>query len=150
MSDGDLEAPDAIARERGKEFAMSTTTKVRISAVRWVLAVGLLLGLTASARAAEEPSAYHRWIMRGSVIESGAEGTYLCIGTSEGAKVGEELAVVRIERAAGAGNPKTPPRFRRTTVGRVRIDEIVDVHYARATVLEGQVEKGDVVELESK
>jgi hypothetical protein len=87
--------------------------------------------------------------MRGSVVETTGGGVYVCIGTHDGAKVGQELDVHRID-VIGSGNPKAPPKFKRKHVGRVRIAEIVDEHFANATILSGEAMKNDIVELEMK
>jgi hypothetical protein len=84
--------------------------------------------------------------MAGSVIESSAEGIYLCIGTAEGAAPGQVLDVVRVTRVR-SGNPKQGVRFHREKVGKVKVDAIVDEHFAQATVVDGKVEKGDIVRL---
>lgn len=110
------------------------------------LASLLFLGLATAVPAAEDPGIRHRVFMAGSVIESSAEGIFLCIGTSEGARVGQELEVVRITRDQSV-NPKQGMKFKREKVGTVRIDSLVDEHFAQATVLSGAAEKGDIVRL---
>lgn len=109
-----------------------------------LLAVSTLLAVS-SARA-ESPGIRHTVFMAGSVIEASAEGIYLCIGTAEGAAPGQVLDVVRVTRDR-SGNPKQGVRFHREKVGRVKVDAIVDEHFAQATVLDGKVEKGDIVRL---
>ena len=113
------------------------------------LALGALaLALVSSlpARATEEPSAYHRYVMKGSIVEKDGSALYLCIGTHDGAEVGQELDVVRVKRAPGGGKSGIV-RFERKQIGRVRIDEITDEHFARAKLLSGEAQKGDLVEL---
>jgi hypothetical protein len=87
--------------------------------------------------------------MKGSIIAVSEEGVYLCIGTADGATPGQVLAVVHVTRQPGR-SPKAPPRFAREYVGKVRIDEVVDEHFARATVVKGEAHEGDIVELEAK
>ncbi|HEX4954233.1 MAG TPA: hypothetical protein VF017_12655 [Thermoanaerobaculia bacterium] len=107
----------------------------------------LLLVVPASIEAGEEPSFYHRYIMKGSILEVEEGAVYLCIGTSDGAVPGQVLEVVRITRKPGY-NPKAGGlRFRRDKVGQVKIDEVVDEHFARASLLAGEAKAGDVVEL---
>jgi len=89
-------------------------------------------------------TAYHGFIMRGSVVEVFDSEVYLCIGSADGATVGQELNVHRISQTSA--NPKTPV-FVRHDVGKVKITAIVDEHFARAAVLSGKVEKNDIVEL---
>lgn len=112
------------------------------------LAAGLLMGLAALSTpvaADDAPSFYHRYLMKGSILEVSDGSVYLCIGTHDGAEKGQELDVVQVSRSGG---PKQPPAFKRKTVGRVRIEEVVDEHFARAVVVSGTAEKGDIVELE--
>ena len=66
--------------------------------------------------------------------------------TAEGAAPGQVLDVVRVSRVR-SGNPKQGVRFHREKVGKVRVDAIVDEHFAQATVVDGKVEKGDIVRL---
>ncbi|MEP7012600.1 MAG: hypothetical protein ABJC13_19940 [Acidobacteriota bacterium] len=98
------------------------------------------------ATGAGEPGIWHSVFMAGSVIESSSEGVYLCIGTPDGAKVGQALEVVRMIRDPGV-NPKQGARFHPERVGSVRIDSIVDEHFAKATVTSGKARKGDIVRL---
>ncbi len=85
---------------------------------------------------------YHKYIMRGSIIEASADGVYLCVGTRDDAKVGQELDVYKITRITAAR-----PTFQRALVGKVKITEIIDEHMANAKVISGTAEKGDIVEL---
>lgn len=107
------------------------------------LALALFLPVVS---AADEPSVYHRYLMKGSIIEKKGDQLYLCVGTNDGAKVGQELDVVRARRAPSGGKSGIV-RFERKQVGRLRIEEIVDEHFARARLLSGEGKKGDLVEL---
>jgi len=71
---------------------------------------------------------------------------YLCVGTSEGAKVGQELTVVRFVKMGNTG-PKGQPVFKKEEVGKVKITEIVDEHMANATIVSGEAKVNDIVEL---
>ena len=108
-----------------------------------------LLVCAAGAAWADDAGRYHEFVMKGSVIDVAEEGIYFCIGTPEGAKVGEEYDAIHVSRDI-SGHPRSAPRFKRVKVGRVKVEEIVDVHYARAKVIEGKVEKGDIISLEKK
>jgi len=84
--------------------------------------------------------------MRGQILEVDDNIAYLCIGSSDGASVGQELTVVK------HGRMPTParfsePRYKREEIGKVKIVEIVDEHYAKANVLTGEVKVNYVVEL---
>lgn len=112
--------------------------------------VGWALGASAVASASEPESKagiYHRYIMKGSLMEVGDEGIYLCVGTKDGAQAGQQLDVFRYTRDRGH-NPKSGVRFKREKVGRIEILEVVDEHFARAKALDGKLEEGDMAELE--
>jgi hypothetical protein len=129
-------------RPLAEEFIMTKISKLAFAAS--LLAVSTLLAVS-SARA-ESPGIRHTVFMAGSVIEASDEGIYLCIGTAEGAAPGQVLDVVRVTRVR-SGNPKQGIRFHREKVGKVKVEAIVDEHFAQATVLDGKVEKGDIVRL---
>ena len=114
----------------------------------------LFLGLTATlallagvplASSANAQGLAHSFFMRGQVVEADAQGIVLCVGKKDGAKAGQVLNVVRITPAPG---PRAK-NFRRETVGQVRIVEIIDDHFASATLVTGKADKHDLVELQS-
>ena len=115
-------------------------SKRLISSLLFTLAAGLVV--TAVPATSAEPGLRHTFFMAGSIIESSADGVYICIGSPDGARVGQTLEVVRITRTHG---PKQSIRFKREKVGTVRVDAIVDEHFAQATVTSGRAKKGDVV-----
>jgi len=85
---------------------------------------------------------YHGYLMKGSIVEASDSEVYLCIGSKDGATVGQELDVYKIIRVTRAR-----PTFRREYAGKVKITEIIDEHFAKATVIAGKAEKNDIVEL---
>lgn len=121
---------------------MSTSCKSALTTLAFVAAMFVA---TQSASAAS-PGIRHTVFMAGNVIESSTEGIYLCIGKPEGAEVGQVLDVVRLVRNRSV-NPKNGLRFTHKKVGTVRIEAIVDEHFAQATVIEGFAAKRDVVRL---
>lgn len=105
----------------------------------------VVLGLTACSTVGQ---LRHEYIMRGQVISAEGDNIYLCVGKRDGAQVGQELTVNRV--SSRPGSPKaSAPIFTRTLVGRIKIVEIVDEHFAKATVLNGQVQTNDIAELEN-
>lgn len=104
----------------------------------WVVALALSLSACVSG------GVRHGYIMRGQVLAIEGDVVSVCIGTQDGAKVGEELDVRRITTKPGP--PKSGPSFVRTDIGRVRIVELFDEHYAHAKVLSGEPQLNDVVE----
>lgn len=111
-------------------------------------AIGLGLVLAVSG-CATTTQVYHGVIMRGEVLAVDGNDVTLCIGERDGAKVGQQLDLVR-HTAVPQGGKSNVVTFRRDAVGSVRIARIVDEHYAQAAVLAGQAKVGDVVELAPK
>jgi hypothetical protein len=93
---------------------------------------------------AAETSGYHKHLMKGSILSIQDHGVYLCIGTERGATAGQVLDVVKITRVR-VGSPKAAPRYERRLIGKVRIDALVNGHFARATVVEGEAVQGSIV-----
>ena len=106
--------------------------------------VFLLASLAAPAFAAESGFS-HEVLMRGHILEVEADELIVCVGEEEGAQVGQELAVIEHRRVIGTG--KKGPRFKRETVGRVRITSLFDGHYATAALVSGEASPHDTVEL---
>ena len=106
--------------------------------IRLALAAALVLG--GACQSAH--NAHHGYLMRGSIVDKSAEGVVLCIGSKDGATVGQQLSVIKVTQ----GNPKGV--FLKQKVGVVTITAIIDEHFAKATVKTGQAELGQIVELE--
>ncbi len=89
-------------------------------------------------------TAKHEYIMRGSVLEVSDGNAYICLGTDQGAKVGQEFTVHRYVKTAAT--PKGVPSYKIETVGTVKITE-TESHMANAKILSGNVKENDVVDL---
>jgi len=88
---------------------------------------------------------YHAYLMKGNILEASDSDVYLCIGSKDGASVGQELNVYKVIM-----NPQEPLARRASKgvqTGKVKITEIFDNRIAKATVISGKAEKGDIVEL---
>ena len=85
---------------------------------------------------------YHGYLMKGSIIEGSDSEVYLCIGSRDGASVGQELDVYKV-----IPGMKATRTFRQQYTGKVKITEIIDEHFAKATIISGKAEKNDIVEL---
>ena len=83
--------------------------------------------------------------MRGKILESTDEGLYLCIGSADGAKEGQEYKVYKFVRKSGT---KSQPNYRREETGTIKITNIVDEHYAKAKILTGEAKENYIVELD--
>jgi hypothetical protein len=112
----------------------------------YILSALLAIFIIAVAGCASLGSAGHKYVMRGQILETTGSDVYLCVGSKDGANVGQEFAVYRFVKEISP-NPKLPMRFRKEEKGTVKITEIVDEHYAKAKVLAGDVKVNDVVEL---
>jgi hypothetical protein len=106
------------------------------------MVVASLIVLTACATMDREVR--HGFFMKGSILETYDSEVYLCIGKKDGARVGQELDVIKI---TSSGNPKSGFMFKRQGTGKVRISEIIDEHFAKATIISGTAEKNSIVEL---
>lgn len=119
----------------------------------WILtlAVAFVASLVAQGVRAQEsgtkPGPYHRYLMKGNLVEVDKSEVYLCVGTRDGAAAGQQIDVFRYTRDRSK-NPKSGLRFHREKVGRIEILEVVDEHFARARVLDGELREGDIAELE--
>lgn len=90
----------------------------------------------------------HKYLMRVQVLEASSGTVYLCVGTADGAKKGHQLSADHYVPGRTPGSKTSGPTFTREKTGTVEIIEIVDDHYARAKVLSGDVEEGNLVQLE--
>jgi hypothetical protein len=88
----------------------------------------------------------HGYLMKGTILDTSDSDVYLCIGSRDGASVGQELDVYAYERYTPPG-VKSAPTFKRINTGKLKITEIVDEHYAKAKVISGKAELHATVEL---
>jgi hypothetical protein len=96
---------------------------------------------------ADMQSMKHGYVMRGQILEMTGDTAYLCIGSADGAQVGQEFAVYKFEIAEKQSSAQRFGRYNKVETGRVRITEIVDEHMANAKVISGEAKVHDVVEL---
>jgi hypothetical protein len=109
------------------------------------MGLGLLLVLSGFAGAcATGHSIHHGILMKGSVVDQDANGPIVCIGSKDGAEVGQVLTVFRHEKQP---NPKSLAPISRKEMGRVEVVKIFDEHYAQVKILSGKAMNGDSVEL---
>ena len=116
------------------------------------LLLAAILAASLGACASVSPT-YHHMVMRGQVLSTDDNGqavspqAQICIGSKDGAAVGQTFDVIRHIKVTGG--PKGPkPGFRRELVGKVRIVEIYGDHYANVEPVSGGLPQvGDMVEL---
>jgi hypothetical protein len=106
-----------------------------------VVSALLVILLTAMGCATLE-TARHEYLMRGQVLEVKDGTAYLCLGSEEGAKVGQVFTVRRYVRMG----LQKQSQYRIDRVGTVKITE-VETHMAWAKIVTGDIKANDVVEL---
>jgi hypothetical protein len=104
-----------------------------------LLAITLLSSCAASGQGG---GLIHGGFMRGQVVRITSAETIVCIGSSDGASVGQELTVYRYLDP----QPMEGADFVREDVGVVEVTEILDAHFARVRLVDGKIEKYDIVE----
>ncbi len=114
---------------------------------RAIVNVFLAMLFTAVAGCATMKAAEHEYVMKGQILDVSDGQAYLCIGSADGAKAGREFPVYRYERLPYGGSKGQYPSFKREEVGKVKINQVVDVHYANASILSGDIKVHDVAEL---
>ena len=83
--------------------------------------------------------------MRGQVVSSSTDNMVVCLGLDDGAEVGQELTAYRFFETGNIGEgDKT---VERRNIGKVKIEKIINEHYAKVKVIEGNVKKHDMVQL---
>ena len=90
---------------------------------------------------------YHGQIMRGQVVQSTASDVVVCVGKRDGAEPGQLLSVYRVVFTEGVVE-EGGSNWRRAPVGTVKIENTIDDHFAKARVIEGDIVKNDIVELQ--
>ncbi|MBA4418054.1 MAG: hypothetical protein C0392_09115 [Syntrophus sp. (in: bacteria)] len=111
-----------------------------------VLFASLLLTALLVSSCATAQKAYHAYSMKGSIIEASGAEIYVCVGTKDGATVGQELNVHRV--TVISPEPKEfRPTFKKEYTGKVRITEVLDEHFAKATIVSGKADVNSIVEL---
>lgn len=117
--------------------------------MRKIAIVNVLLAILfiAVAGCATMESLGHKYVMKGHILNVSSGEVYLCLGRADGATVGQELPVYRYITVPSTGTKTASPGYKRILVGSVKITQIVDEHYARATILQGDLKENDVAEL---
>jgi hypothetical protein len=121
---------------RGKQTMVKTEIALAIA--------GIALLASVSAAAA---GIGHTLLMRGSIVAEQAEGKVVCIGSEDGATVGQVLDVYRVVQHPGPGGRGVGPSFHREPAGHVRVDHVYDAHFAHVAVVDGAPAVHDIVEL---
>jgi hypothetical protein len=122
----------------------------RIGTISAAMAVALTAAIL-FAGCASFRTAHHKYVMRGTILMTTGNEVYLCIGSRDGAQVGQKFDVYKLV-AEGANQPGkggvSGPKFRKDKTGTIKITQIVNEHFARADIIYGTAQKDYVAELE--
>lgn len=110
------------------------------------LTYALLAMVVVIAGCANLQSAEHKYLMRGQIVEVDNNRAYVCVGSADGARVGQNVKVQHASRQTGSS--KQVPAYRLETTGRAEITEIVNEHFAWATLTSGTMLAYDQIELD--
>ena len=114
-----------------------------------VVATLLMAFFAVATGCATMESAGHKYIMRGQILEVTDDTAYLCIGSHDGAKIGQEYTVYRFVKVPVSKTRGTVNYvFKREQTGGIKITAIVDEHMATAQIMRGEAKANYVVELE--
>jgi hypothetical protein len=109
----------------------------------------LVILLVTMAGCSKMDSARHEVLMKGQILEVTDNSAYLCIGSKDGAEVGDQFVVYKFTRVANPDSKYAAhPHYEREQVGKIKITEIVDEHMAKANIVAGEVKPNYFVELE--
>jgi len=117
---------------------MKLTTKISLA----IASIAMLGAVPAAAAGIG-----HSFFMRGSIVGEQAEGKVVCVGSEDGATVGQVLSVYRTVVHPGPSGKGTGPFYHREPAGHVRIDHVYDAHFAHVSVVDGAPAVHDIVEL---
>jgi hypothetical protein len=87
----------------------------------------------------------HNYLMRGQIVSASSDNIIVCVGFDDGAKVGQELNVYRFFETNFSG--EGDEFYEKRSVGKIKVEKVIDGHFAKATILKGKIKKTDMVEL---
>ncbi len=114
------------------------------------LFISIVCGSIFIAGCAHNSRTYHEYIMRGSILDKTDKEIYLCIGSKDGAQVGQKFDVYKLVKEPFHYKAKaiTTWTYKKIKTGIVKIIEIVNEHFAKAVIISGTAEKDFIVELD--
>jgi hypothetical protein len=136
---------DSITKPKQKFDFSHHEEKVMRAIVTFTVVALIVVGLLISGCASLQTTG-HKYIMRGQILEVSDGTAYVCVGTKDGAQIGQEFIVYRFERAPSVSPKSNIPSFKRAETGKLKITELVDEHMASAKILSGSVKVNDVAE----
>lgn len=91
---------------------------------------------------------FYHYMMSGQVVYVEGDKVVVCMGSDNGAKPGMVLDVFKVEYTGSIEDGTD--NYSRRPVGEIKIDSIIDQHFARGSIVEGNVEPNNIAELRSK
>lgn len=88
---------------------------------------------------------FHKNILRGQIVGLNEDEIVICVGSEDGAEQGQALSVYRV--VYKQASPEGYGEFSRKYIGEISIVSIIGEHFARASVVSGNISKHDIVEL---
>lgn len=88
---------------------------------------------------------HHEYVMSGTVVAVQGSKVVVCVGNEDGAKPGMVLDVFAIEYTGTI--MEGTDSYSKKRVGEIRIDSIINEHFARGSIVEGHIEPNNVAEL---
>ncbi len=120
--------------------------------ILWLIGLSLLLGSMAFLGGC---SVSHE-TMRGSVVMKFDDEAHICIGSGDGAALGQFLNVYRIKvdgrtwlfdyQQRYPTAEVRPTKYEKIKVGEVKVIRIFDEHFAAVQLVSGELESSDIVE----
>jgi hypothetical protein len=89
---------------------------------------------------------YHDYIMSGQVVDVDGKEVVVCVSDTDGLKTHDVFNVYRTVYDSGATS-EGESGYSREFVGKIRLGEKQDQHFAKAIVLSGDLIRYDMVEL---
>ena len=87
-------------------------------------------------------------MMSGQVVYVEGDKVVVCIGSDDGAKTGMVLDVFKVEYTGSMVDGTD--NYSKQMVGEIRIDSLIDKHFARGSILKGNIGANNVAELRAK
>tara|TARA_R110001583_G_scaffold116670_1_gene267458 strand:+ start:440 stop:793 length:354 start_codon:yes stop_codon:yes gene_type:complete len=88
----------------------------------------------------------HEYLMSGQVVSTDNDsGLTVCVGEANGAEVGQVLTAYRIVSTGATSEGGSA--YKKVDIGKVKISKLVDDHFAKVIVLNGDIKKNDMVQL---
>lgn len=115
-----------------------------------IIKVSFLVAFAGILTACAGGQIYHDKFMRGQVVGIDRGEVVVCIGSKDGAKTGQKLQAYRsiwVDSQDDDYDGYEYNDYRLEHVGVVEIKSVVNDHFARALVLDGDVKQHDIVEI---